>query len=143
MTWTYVKAGHFTTDYFPTVPGPRGSAAPEPKQMEVLKDYEYRGKKGDLPTAFMLLYPGEIEDHVERAMAQMRRANSRASELTAGGWVVFLSLLIGSILQRQSGHGLWDPAPDRPSPQGHPRSATPCAAAASTLPRPRAHLAHQ
>ena len=51
VTWTNVKPGHFKTDYFPTVPGPKGSAASEPKQMKVLKDYEYRGKEGDLLTS--------------------------------------------------------------------------------------------
>ena len=66
VTWTYVKAGHFTADYFPTVPGPKGPTASEPKQVEVLRDYEYRGKGGDLPTAFMLLYREDIERRPRR-----------------------------------------------------------------------------
>ena len=40
--------------------------------------------------------------------------------LTSGEWVVFLSLLIGATLQRESGHALWDVAPERPFCKGHP-----------------------
>ena len=74
MTWSFVKPRYFTKDYFAHVPGPESSAASEPKQMDVLKGYEYRGKEGDLLNAFMLLYPGDIDDHVARVTAAMNRA---------------------------------------------------------------------
>ena len=40
--------------------------------------------------------------HVARATAVMNRADSKASELTSGEWVEFLSLLIGATLQKQT-----------------------------------------
>ena len=48
--------------------------------MEVLRDCEYRGKESGLLKAFMLLCPGNIDDHVERVMVQMFRADSKASD---------------------------------------------------------------
>ena len=93
VKWTYVENGSFKEDYFPSVAGPKGSAGKMPKQMKVLKDYEYRGKEGDLLTAFLLLYPGDMDVHVDKVTAEMTKTNSRVTALTSGEWVVFLALL--------------------------------------------------
>ena len=58
VTWTYVAPGHFKTDYFPNVAGPKGSVDKQPKQMQVRKLHKYRGKEDDLLTAFLLLCQG-------------------------------------------------------------------------------------
>ena len=92
LEWTYVPTGYFTDDYFPKVPGPL-SATEVPKQMKVLKGYTFRGQKGDLLSAFQVLYPGNMMDHVEKVFARMKQENSNTAALTAGEW-----------LQKQSGH---------------------------------------
>ena len=114
-----MPTGYFTDDYFPKVPGPL-SATEVPKQMKVLKGYTFRGQKGDLLSAFQVLYPGNMMDHVEKVFARMKQENSNTAALTAGEWLVFLCLLIAATLQKQSGHALWDQAPYRPFSRGHP-----------------------
>ena len=114
-----MPTGYFTDDYFPKVPGPL-SATEVPKQMKVLKGYTFRGQKGDLLSAFQVLYPGNMMDHVEKVFARMKQENSNTAALTAGEWLVFLCLLIAATLQKQSGHALWDQAPYRPFSREHP-----------------------
>lgn len=110
---------HFKQDYFPTLPGPVGLAEP-PKQMAVLKGYTFRDKKGDMLAAFQLLYPGDMTKDVAKVNEAMAKAQKNPAELTVGEWVVFLSLLVGATLQKQSGHALWDPVEERPFTRGHP-----------------------
>ena len=111
----------FTSDNFKQVPGAFGSLDQEPKQIEVIKCYKYHGKSGDLLKAFEILYPGDMGKHVGLINAEMKRLNPKVVTLTSGEWVVFLSLLVGATLQRESGHALWDPPPaDRPFHRGHP-----------------------
>jgi hypothetical protein len=57
---SYVQPGHFKTDYFPNVPGPKGSVVKQTMQMQVLKTYTYRCQEGDLLKAFLLLYPDDM-----------------------------------------------------------------------------------
>ena len=103
VTWTYVPPGHFTLDYFPGVPGPV-DAAEQPTQMQVLKGFTFRGHTGDLLKAFLVLYPGPMPDQVRKVKAAMVKTDPKTAEITKGEWVVFLSLLVGATLQKQSGH---------------------------------------
>jgi hypothetical protein len=120
VSWTHVPPGHFKIDHFPNVAGPKGSVDTQPTQMQVLKRYAFRNHGGDLLKAFLLLYPGDIKAHVEKVSARMIRTKAKTAKLTVGEWVVFLSLLTGATLQREAGHALWDPVPERPFRRGHP-----------------------
>lgn len=121
LRWKHMAPQSFTSDNFKQVPGAFGSLDQEPKQIEVIKCYKYHGKSGDLLKAFEILYPGDMGKHVGLINAEMKRLNPKVVTLTSGEWVVFLSLLVGATLQRESGHALWDPPPaDRPFHRGHP-----------------------
>jgi hypothetical protein len=58
--------------------------------------------------------------HVEKVPARLKEVNSKTTAVTAGECLVFLSLLIGAALQKQSGHALWGPSTNRPFNRGHP-----------------------
>lgn len=77
-------------------------------QTEVIRGFKFSGKQGDALRAWLELFPGDIDQHVQRISAAMKRSNPRSEDLTLGEYVVFHSLFLAATLQLQSGHALWD-----------------------------------
>jgi len=114
VTWTIRKRGSLTVDNHPDVLGPRG--VQEPTRGRVFNSFQYTGKEGDAFKAWLLLYPGKIEDDVTAIYADMcvkKYGGVReVAALTIGEYVVWHGLFIAASLCAQSGRGLWD-APKR------------------------------
>ena len=92
--------------------GPREPPEEEEKQpqLEVIKDFKYSGRKGDLLAAWLRLYPGNIDAKID---AEMKRYDPKSRTQTKGELVVFESLLLAATLVPQRGHALFTP-PSRP-----------------------------
>lgn len=76
--------------------------------MEVIRGFKFSGQQGDALRAWLDLFPGDINVHVQRISAAMKRSDPKSEDLTLGEYVVFHSLLLAASLQVQSGHALWD-----------------------------------
>lgn len=107
MVWTFVERGSSNLDYFPEAPGPlHGKKLPA--QMDVLRDYVFRGESGDALRAWLKLYPGDIKAHVKAISDAMKRKDRKAADLTLGEYVVWHGLFIAAAVCVQRGHELWD-----------------------------------
>lgn len=106
LKWTFNPRGSKKLDYFPGVVGPIGVV--EPTQIKVLKNFVFRGERGDSLRAWLHLYPGNIEEHVSKIGADMKSRDSKAVDLTLGEYVVFHGLFIAASVCVQRGHELWD-----------------------------------
>ena len=107
MVWTFVERGSSALDYFPEAPGPlHGKKLPT--QMDVLKDYVFRGESGDALRAWLKLYPGDIKAHVVAISAAMKLKHPKAADLTLGEYVVWHGLFVAATVCVQRGHELWD-----------------------------------
>ena len=117
VTWTFVEPRSFKIDYFKNVPGPIGKTRRTGRyreQTRVLKDYKYKGRRGDILKAWLKLYPGDIHEHVAKVTESIQAVQRDAAPVTVGEWVVFKSLLYAGALQPQSGNDLFDEKPERP-----------------------------
>lgn len=94
--------------------GPREQPEEEDRpQGEVLRGFKYAGRKGDLLSAFLRLYPGDIDTDVRKIDAEMKRYDAKSRTLTKGELIVFEGLFLAATLVPQRGHALFTP-PSRP-----------------------------
>ena len=110
-----MPTGSITRDDYPTVVGPKEPPEEEKErpQLEVIKGFKYSGRKGDLLSAWLRLYPGNLDADVRKIDADMKRHDPKSRTLTKGELVVFEGLLLAATLVTQRGHALFTP-PARP-----------------------------
>lgn len=113
ITWEYVPNGSCKKDDFPNVAGPRGVPDVKRPQVEVIKNFKYKGASGDLLRAWLRLLPGGIEKCVSDVDAAVRRTDSKAAAVTAGELVVWEGLFLAATLVPQRGDDLFTP-PSKP-----------------------------
>jgi hypothetical protein len=88
--------------------------------MDVLKGYQFRGGSDDALRAWLLLYPGKIDEHVAKISAAMKVKDPKAADLTVGEYVVWHGLFIAASVCSQRGHKLWDKKSAVPRFRKHP-----------------------